>query len=122
MIEDPPADDVATPDPRERPSDPAGTRPKVDPASLLPARRSIDLGPPVDGQAEEEALLPELRTEGGAVGPPVEAPHAARFQFLLGALLALAAVGVAAAVVLIAGRSPKAPEASWSAWHPSSSG
>jgi len=110
------------PDPRARPADPAGTRPKVDPDSLLPARRSAGLEPAIEGVAEEEpSLLPEVHGGGGAV-TAAQAPHAARFQFLLGALLALAVAGIAGGVVLSVGRGAPSPSVNWSPWHPTSSG
>jgi len=121
------------PDPRTRPPDPAGTQPKVDPESLLPAVRPPDA---IDSDAVEEPyepqaqprelgdgeLLPEVREPAGAMAsaaPPREAPHAPRFQFLLGALLALGAVGVAAALALsVSGSSPTGDGINWSPWRP----
>ena len=127
------------PDPRERPSDPAGTRPKVDPASLLPQPRRTDA---VDGDAVEEPeyqfrpgaaapaasvedgpdLLPDVRDGAGAMAmasEPREPPHAPRFQFLLGALLALGAVALAAALALtVGGKSDGGDGLAWSPWKP----
>lgn len=120
-------------DPRLRPSDPAGTRPKFDPESLRPSGEFRAL-PADDGEAGEP---PPQRGEsvgtgaGGALeprgcaavpakpaGPAVESPHAPRFQFLLGAFGAL---GVAAIVLAISfAFAPKQePQAPWSSWKPS---
>jgi hypothetical protein len=150
------------PDPRDRPADPAGTQPKVDPESLLPARRpgdAIDRGaapPPGPGEPpdvraggdagregelvteataieldpdESSHLLPEVRDPAtghdAAVGPvaAAEVPHAPRFQFLLGAMLALGAAAIAAAVLLVAGGgSSSSPGPSWSTWRPTGGG
>jgi hypothetical protein len=125
------------PDPRTRPPDPAGTRPKVDPESLLPepAEATVEgeaveegyvpyvLEPPPT--AHDEDLLPDVREPVGAMaaaGPvPEETKHTPRFQFLLGALLAIGAVALAAAVAIALRPSsqPAAPAAGWSQWQPS---
>jgi len=111
------------PDPRERPPDPAGTRPKVDPDSLLPENADeprLALGP---GEGAE--LLPELRPAPAAVAPalPPDTEHTPRFQFLLGALLAVGAVALAAAVAIaLRPDQVAAPQAgAWSPWQPSAS-
>lgn len=71
----------------------------------------------------EGERLPEPRPEPGGLAPPsgrVEAPHAARFQFLLGALVAVALVAVgAAALALSGGADEREGGTSWSAWKPS---
>jgi hypothetical protein len=137
------------PDPRRRPPDPAGTQPKVDPESLRAPAHALaahaDAGaepPPMPhrllsadpasagtapaGAAPAAGPAPaatatsslEIRTK-----PPRTRPgstHAPRFQFLFGALGALAVGAIALAVALL--RAPAAaPEAAWSAWHPSGS-
>jgi hypothetical protein len=127
------------PDPRERPYDPAGTRPKVDPESLLPEPEE----PTVEGEAVEEdadrpttrhdwladkprpAVLPEVREPVAAMEPaaaavPNETKHTPRFQFLLGALLAIGTVALAAAVAvsLRSDPAPIDPAAGWSSWRP----
>jgi hypothetical protein len=112
-------------DPRERPADPAGTQPKVDPESLLPARWEAPVDPvPALGAASVYTdpvaeRLPERRPAGGEVAAPIEAlsAYAPRFQFLLGALGALAAAAAAIAVAIAASPTP-APPAAWSSWHP----
>jgi hypothetical protein len=132
-----------TGDARERPADPAGTRPRHDPRHLLPSQPLPPLerlGPDVvdgeaidDGQEEpgpfehDDDLLPERRAAGGigAVrAASVPAPHAPRFHFLYGALAAIAAAVVAAGVIALVGgagtghgASDKA-KATWSTWHP----
>jgi hypothetical protein len=116
------------PDPRLRPADPAGTRPKVDPGSLVPARIESEIAtepePIVDAEVVDEAeLLPERRESGGEmVGAVPEVPHAPRFQFILGALIAVGVVAIAAGTALIIGRSPSYSGPAWSPWHPNGSG
>jgi hypothetical protein len=110
-------------DPRARPDDPAGTKPKVDVDSLVPVVREPLLPPAVDTTAVEEApdLLPDL-VRGAPPVALVEPAQAPRFQFLLGALFALglaAIVGVVA--VAMQGRSHHGFDSSWSSWHPNGS-
>ena len=131
-----------------RPTDPAGTKPKVDEKSLLPDDPTLLL--PVDAEvidstaveeppeADEFAgeqmetgtlvdagdLLPERRAAAG-VGPlaqPDATPHAPRFQFLLGVLIALGVAAVALVGALIVNNKSSPPGIPWSQWHPSSSG
>ncbi|MDX6665535.1 MAG: hypothetical protein QOG68_1741, partial [Solirubrobacteraceae bacterium] len=102
-------------DPRARPDDPAGTKPRVDPGSLLPVVRSplISEHAPslVAGSADPDLPAP--------VGRLDDSQHSPRFQFLLGALFALGLAGIAAVVALaIQGTPPQTPEAFWSAWKP----
>ena len=118
------------PDPRERPDDPAGTKPKVDSESLLPAIREPLLPPPadVDGTAVEDGDEPDLLPERvGAVGTPaalgagIDPPEAPRFQFLLGALFALGLAALVGVVMIaIQGKQNNGPDFSWSPWHPTS--
>jgi hypothetical protein len=117
------------PDPRLRPADPAGTRPKVDPSSLVPARIEPEIAtepePIVDAEVVEDGeLLPERRAGGGEMmGTVPEVPHAPRFQFILGALIAVGVVAIAAGTALIIGRSPTSFSGpAWSPWHPPGSG
>jgi hypothetical protein len=116
---------------RERPPDPAGTRPRHEPESLLPARRVVAPSHEVvDSTAVEEntappALLPERRASAGAVGAATarEAPFAPRFQFLFGALAALGAAAVTALVLAIgAGGGDDGRQDGWSRWEPTASG
>jgi hypothetical protein len=96
------------------PPDPAGTQPKVERASLLPAR--VERLP--EPAPEPEVLLPEL--------PPLEAageaPHAEKFQFILGALLAIGLVGLVALGIIAADRATEASKPAWSAWKPQTDG
>jgi hypothetical protein len=129
-------------DPRMRPPDPAGTRPKFDPESLRPSSdfRSLPAGggeagePPPAGGESPGAEGPSKRDRaelGEALEPPRacapvptkpsgpigEAPHAPRFQFLLGAFGALGVAAIVLAVSLALAPKPK-PEAQWSSWKP----
>jgi hypothetical protein len=123
------------PDPRDRPPDPAGTQPKVDPESLLPE----PLPAAVDGEAFEEDREP-LQISSGAGGAlpavpepagapaaaaplPRETQHTPRFQFLLGALLAVGGVALAAAIAIALRPAPVVidPAAGWSPWRPTGS-
>jgi hypothetical protein len=120
-------------DPRERPPDPAGTRPKHDPAALLPAVRRPLLGDePADAEVVGDeagpggSLLPERRASAGvgAARPPVGgSQYAPRFHFLTGALLAFGAAAVAALVLIVVdpGKSG-GPAKDWSSWHPDTGG
>jgi hypothetical protein len=124
--------DRERPDPRERPPDPAGTQPKVDPESLLPE----PVSGAYDGEAyEDEPLqlssgtepLPALREPARAPAEaapiPRETQHTPRFQFLLGALLAVGAVALAAALAVALRPDPIKidPAAGWSPWRPAGS-
>jgi hypothetical protein len=124
-------------DPRSRPPDPAGTRPKFDPDALRPTGdfRALPAGGPA-AQGGEERLpddgskrVPEDGTERlpeppVAASPPdisrarPQAPHAPRFQFLLGAFgaLSIAAIAVAVSLALAPKSGPGVP---WSSWKPS---
>ena len=113
------------PDPRTRPHDPAGTRPRVHPDSLLPARRGLPMelhriAHPVTPPTEDADLLPAMREQAQAPElAHAEPPHAARFQFLVGALGALAVAAMAIGIFLVARPAP-GPGPPWSSWHPSS--
>ena len=101
-------------DPDRLPPDPAGTQPKVERASLLPVR--VERAP--DRAPEEERLLPEPAT----LEPAGEAPHAAKFQFILGALLAIGLVGLAALGIIAADRATESSKPAWSTWKPGDDG
>lgn len=117
--------EASQPDPHARPHDPAGTRPRVHPDSLGPARRELPMAlhriaHPVTPPTEDADLLPALREQAQAPElARAEPPHAARFQFLIGALGALAVAAVAIGIFLIARPTP-GPGPAWSSWHPSS--
>jgi hypothetical protein len=117
-----------------RPWDPAGTQPKHDPRSLLPERREPLLPPDavvVDSDAVDEDggdLLPERHAPGGApakagaVAAPRHSKFAPRFQFITGALIAVAVAAIAGIALVVFGTpsSPKGP--AWSGWKPTSGG
>jgi hypothetical protein len=104
-----------------QPPDPAGTQPKVDRDALLPAR----IEPPTAEQPpRDEAPLPEPAGPAGGIGEPAvlhEAPHAARFQFILGALLAIGAIAIAGLIWSV-GQTGDPDGPAWSPWKPSDSG
>jgi hypothetical protein len=110
------------PDPRQRPPDPAGTRPRHDPEALLPRTPK-----PLTSQSSAEVLEPaEVLT---AVSLPAEraesAPseHSPRFQFLMGALVAVAVTAVAVvAAIAVQGGTTTVQGPSWSPWHPTAQG
>lgn len=123
------------PDPRERPPDPAGTRPKFDPDSLS-SSGSIAALPAGERSTSELRELPEHIAGDGAerlpepalvASPPdrISAPgpsqHSPRFQFMHGALVTLGVAAVALAVSL-ALRPAAKPGITWSSWRPSSNG
>jgi hypothetical protein len=127
-------------DPRKRPPDPAGTQPKVEPESLrgvAPGERhglsasaqpalltgapdTLELDP--DGAGAVPAARPaQPPAPTTAFSTGAANPHAPRFQFLFGALGALAIAALALAFALL--RAPAAtPEPPWSAWAPSQDG
>ncbi len=124
----------------DRPEDPAGTRPRHDPSELLPARRAAvpeeDLPDAeiVESEATDETppetttpsdLLPERIPDAGAPAlSHAQTPHAPRFQFLTGALVAIGAgaVLIALALVIGAGSDSKDSGPKWSDWKPGTSG
>lgn len=102
---------------RRLPPDPAGTQPKVELDALLPARR--------EPEPEPFAFLdpPPVEETGPAAAEPAgEPPHAARFQFILGALMAIALVGLAGLGVIAADRATESEGPRWSVWQPSEDG
>jgi hypothetical protein len=108
-------------DPRRRPPDPAGTRPKFDPDALRAQGDFLALpsaGPSAPDGAE---TLPEPLAGASPPAPLVPGgptPHAPRFQFLFGALGAFAVAAIAVGVSLALAPAPK-PGVPWSSWHPS---
>ena len=118
---------------RELPPDPAGTQPKVsrdavvpaEPEPLVPERRPFAETPGPSSEAPE--AFPEAPAEDAP--PPVlspslrEPPHFARFQFLLGALLAIGLTAVVALGVIWATDVGDGDDGlEWSAWAPSDDG
>jgi hypothetical protein len=116
-----PADPNERPDPRGRPADPAGTRPKHDPMALRPK------------STEPLLRTPEVSTTGQGFADrtqrPAPPPSASltkalpRIQFALGALIACALAGlIVAAVIVIQGPNRRDNTSSglarWSSWVP----
>ena len=109
-------------DERPIPADPAGTQPKVDTSSLLPARLEE---PDPAREPEELVFAPEPLEEPdtpAVAASAGEAPHAEKFQFLLGALLAIGIVALAAVGVIAADRATQSDGPAWSAWRPAGDG
>lgn len=123
---------MSSDDRRELPPDPAGTQPKVDPASLVPSQQNL-LGPPSPptstADAAEAAVagerLPERVVHGGAPAvaePRPAAPRARRFHALIAAMLAVGVIAIAAVVVLVAtGDGGHEEPQTWSSWKPRTS-
>ena len=124
---------------RDRPDDPAGTKPRHDPSALEPRHRPMLTGrldrTAVEGTAIEEGeepapapdedgdLLPE-KAAAGALGDydAKDSRHTPRFQFMLGALFALGLAAAAAVVgLIIKGEPNRPPSIAWSSWKPSGS-
>ena len=145
------ADDTGTraedprPDPRLRPPDPAGTQPKWDPDELLPKTTPVQAtgrlwAPPAEGDPEAHedteagdrahGAAPVAATAAAAsdgAGDGDEAPHSrysGRFQFLLGALLAVGAAAIVLLVAVLAGGDSNSHTITlrtgpaWSSWKP----
>ena len=133
------------PDPRKRPPDPAGTQPKWDPDELLPrtpppaaSGRLWSTAP--DGEEATDGEGGDRERVGAGTATAVasdgddassdDAPrysrYSARFQFLLGALLAVGAAAIALLVAVVVGGKDdttivvKAGPA-WSDWRPTAS-
>jgi hypothetical protein len=125
---------------RRRPPDLVGTRPEWDPGALVPTETpraaSGRLWAPagVEGEEDDREAVgagTATATTAPAEAPvaddgPTYAPHSARFQFLLGALLAVGAAALALLVaVLIGGKDDTNTVAlrnapAWSRWKPAS--
>jgi hypothetical protein len=118
---------------REHPQDPAGTRPRHDPDSLLPVTREpllpddvVDSDVVEDGEDRSPDLLPARRRPGAPGEPVAPARHsqfAPRFHFLTGALVAVALAAVAGVAIFIAlpGGGTDSGQR-WSSWTPTSGG
>ncbi len=118
------------PDPRSRPRDPAGSYPRHEADDLLPLTDE----PLVIRSASPLAVSSSPRLGGTSAvvdigdGPLPEAPQIARFQFVLGALIAVAVAGLlllgyGLVNVLDDANSSSSSEGSapWSAWAPTTS-
>jgi hypothetical protein len=128
------------PDPRKRPPDPAGTQPKWDPDELLPhetprAAAGRLWSTPQEGEdaqrdadrervgATATADAPAAAAAAGADDAPRYSRYSARFQFLLGALLAVGVASVALLVAVLAGGKDDTTIVvkagpPWSSWRP----
>jgi hypothetical protein len=127
LFDDEPRDGQTRPDPRERPEDPIGTKPRHDPEALLPHEREPLLAARDEASEqrvadEPEATPEELATEAA---PELAAggghpPHAARFQFVYGVLIGVGVAALAAAVLAFSGhdKSQTLALSNWSAWRP----
>ncbi len=114
------------PDPRLRPPDPAGTRPRFDPAALKPADefRALPPGEPAsdrDGGNVPEPVAVATASPPARTNAPSFSPHTPRFQFMLGALGTLGVAAIALSVSLSLRPAAK-PGPSWARWGPSGSG
>jgi hypothetical protein len=126
------------PDPRLRPPDPAGTQPKWDPDELLPrqtpraaAGRLWATAPASDEESEDRervstatAIAPAtVAAPGSDADASSHSRYSARFQFLLGALLAVGIASVALLVAVLAGGKDDTTIVikagpPWSSWRP----
>jgi len=121
------APDKNVPNARERPEDPAGTKPRHDPETLLPHEHESLLAASQATAEEPEpepeaasAPQPAVPEEPAVVVPAGHAPHAARFQFIYGILIGVAIAALAAAVVAFSHHDQTQTVAlsSWSSWQP----
>jgi hypothetical protein len=105
------------------PYDPAGTAPRVDRNRLVPQRR---LGGPPAIEPPSGVVTPPDEGSGDGGGAVAvrdsEPPFAARFQFLLGALLALGVLAVGVLAYGLTSGGTDSGSASWSPWKPSDNG
>lgn len=109
-----------------RPADPAGTRPKVDPQSLRPSHHRDQLTLTTGEQTMQgEVAQPSVAIEPAGGGSPtaVALPsgsaltHVPRFQFLFGALAAVAVIAIVLTGAILSRPGAK-PPAAWSHWQP----
>jgi hypothetical protein len=101
---------------RERPEDPAGTKPRHDPSALLPESHE-----PLLRQRAEAADAEPVEDEGdGPSGPVAAPPHSARFQFVYGILIGVAIAALVAAAIVFTRHDSKQTLAlsTWSTWQP----
>jgi hypothetical protein len=108
---------------QDRPEDPAGTKPRHDPAALLPESHEPLLRPRERTSTAQEVDENAVEQDAGAA--PVMAgaatpPHAARFQFVYGVLIGVGIAALAAAVLAFSGHDHTQTIAlsNWSSWHP----
>jgi hypothetical protein len=125
---------------RNRPPDLVGTRPEWDPQTLVPAETPRAAAgrlwaPGAEGEEDDTEALPAAAAvadaEEPAAAPAVDTPrysrYSARFQFLLGALIAVGAAAIVLLVAVVVGGKDDNTIAlrsgpAWSAWQPTASG
>jgi hypothetical protein len=106
---------------RERPEDPAGTKPRHDPSALLPESHEPLLQPRTErapGEVDENAA--EDGAPATATAAAAAAPHAARFQFVYGVLIGVAIAALTAAVIAFSNgdKTQTVGLSTWSTWQP----
>jgi hypothetical protein len=121
------APDKNVPEARERPEDPAGTKPRHDPEALLPHERESLLAAsqaPQEEPPRPEAMPATEREAEPVAAPAGAAPHAARFQFVYGILIGVAIAALAAAVIAFSHNDNGQTVAlsTWSNWQPTRGG
>jgi hypothetical protein len=118
--------DKNVPEARERPEDPAGTKPRHDPEALLPHERESLLAASQTHEdfAPAQDAPPEPVDEPAPTVPAGHAPHAARFQFVYGILIGVAIAALAAAVIAFSHKDNGQTIAlsTWSTWQPTRGG
>jgi hypothetical protein len=102
---------------RERPEDPAGTKPRHDPSALLPESHEPLLRPRTERAPGE---VDENEADDGAPLVAEPPPHAARFQFVYGILIGIAIAALTAAVIAFSQHDNKQTVglSTWSTWQP----
>jgi hypothetical protein len=104
---------------RQRPEDPAGTKPRHDPSALLPESHEPLLRPreeQASGDADEKATTDGAQAVATAGAPP----HAARFQFVYGVLIGVGIAALTAAVIAFSSgdNTQTVGLSTWSTWQP----
>ena len=127
---------------RHRPPDLVGTRPEWDPATLVPTETpraaTGRLWAPAandDANGDTEVVDDGVAATGSedapvaeTTPPPTYSRYSARFQFLLGALIAVAAASIVMLVAVVVGGkddssvAPRSTGPGWSTWQPAGSG
>jgi hypothetical protein len=105
------------PDPRSRPYDPAGTRPRHEPDDLLPTA-----GLPAPQMALTAASFVAPQPAAAEAAPAAETPSGsagslARAQLIIGGLVALGVVAAAGLAIALT-RPGSGPPVPWSTWQP----